>query len=66
MNTQRAATKPRFRNATPAEVAKYEAAVQPLLQLPAGEARATAVFKLRERMGIFVNFAHGRQYRVYN
>jgi hypothetical protein len=68
MNTQQAAaTKPRIRAATPAEVAKYEAAVWPLLDMPAGEARQTAILKLRERLGIFVNYASGtKQYRAYN
>lgn len=62
----RAATKPRVRAATKAEVAKYEAAVQPLLSLPVGKERAAAIQKLREQQGIFVNFACGRQYRMYN
>lgn len=65
-NTTRAAAKPRIRRATPAEIAAYEAAVKPLMELPVGAARTQAVFNLRDRMGIFVNFAHGKQYTIYN
>jgi hypothetical protein len=67
MNTTRTATKPRTRLCTAVEVAKYEAAVAPLLAMPVGTARQEAIFKLRESMGIFVNFGSGRRvYRVYN
>lgn len=67
MNATRAAAKPRIRPCTEAEVAKYEAAVAPLLAMPVGAARQEAILKLRERLGIFVNFGSGRRvYRAYN
>lgn len=54
-------TKPRTRPATSAEVAKYDVALAPLLALPVGEARTAAILRLRERMKLYPNFAHGHR-----
>lgn len=65
----KAATKPRIRPATEAEVTKYEAAVAAIKTRLQAEGRQLGreIVELRVKMGLFVNFASGRPvYRAYN